>query len=312
MHNALCLTQTMPPIDGRSLKHIGEVSPAVLKVRMQRCSQSANSPCGGPSALLRAMALADDRHSPSPVTPDLGPRSESLSKAQSTSDDLASKIVNTNSERSIATPAQERNATTTPCLRGRQSAPAKLHPRPQNALQGMDSEASSSSLISAKGSGQSHPLACSSSSKAYGQKPGFCHQRPGKPVNPEVSGREAARRSSSTDGSSCQTPSETPGKGESAEDETVSKTAQFPGSEEARKLRQEQQRLRKEEWRRKYGLGAKRHSEGSVPASEHGGGGVVAKEASSVADDGFQVDELTTDGTFIKHQFLASTVVCPS
>ena len=275
---------------------------------MQRYSQSVNSPSGGPSALLRAMALADDRHPPSPVTPNLNLRSESHSTvAQSSSSNLASRNVNPNCDRHMPTPAQERNvAMATPYLKGGQSAPAKLHSRPQNAPQ-MDSEASSTTSAgncSAKSSGLGHPLACSSSSKGCGQKHGSCHQqhpgKPVKPVNPESSGRDVARQGSGTNGSGCQKPSEAAGKGES--NETGSKTAQF-GSEEARKLRQEQQRLQKEEWQRKYGLGAKRLSEGSVPASEHGGAGggsvvVVAKEACS-ADDGFQVDELITDGTFI-------------
>ena len=64
-------------------------------------------------------------------------------------------------------------------------------------------------------------------------------------------------------------------------------------SEEARKLRQAQQKLQKEKWQRKYGLGSKRHSEGSV------GGESFPEQAphnkGQTADEGC-FNELISDG----------------
>ena len=48
-----------------------------------------------------------------------------------------------------------------------------------------------------------------------------------------------------------------------------------PGTEEARKRRQEQQRLQKEKWQRRYGLGVKRDTEGDPNSGEAGLGGVA-------------------------------------
>ena len=61
-------------------------------------------------------------------------------------------------------------------------------------------------------------------------------------------------------------------------------------SEEARKLRQAQQKLQKEKWQKKHGLGTKRHSEGSVDTC----GEELNKEWQTV--DGFCLDELVSDG----------------
>ena len=61
-------------------------------------------------------------------------------------------------------------------------------------------------------------------------------------------------------------------------------------SEEARKLRQAQQKLQKEKWQKKHGLGTKRHSEGSVGTC----GEELNKEWQTV--DGFCLDELVSDG----------------
>lgn len=51
------------------------------------------------------------------------------------------------------------------------------------------------------------------------------------------------------------------------------------GSEEARKKRQEQQRLQKEKWQKKHGLGVKRPSEGDFSAGESGSGVEMAIES---------------------------------
>lgn len=61
-------------------------------------------------------------------------------------------------------------------------------------------------------------------------------------------------------------------------------------SEEARKLRQAQQKLQKEKWQKKHGLGTKKHSEGSVGTY----GEELNKEWQTV--DGFCLDELVSDG----------------
>ena len=302
----LCLSQSVAPIDAKELKHIGEVNPAVLEFRMQRCSQAANSPSGGPSALLQAIALADGGQSPSPVTPNLNLRTESRTRAQSSSNDTASKNVNPKCDRPMHTPAHAQITMATPHLRGGQSAPAKLHSHPQNTG---TPQTDSSSPVSTTSTGncanknnypgQSHPLtiiASSTSSKCCVQSQSG---HPRKPANPEVGGRDSTGQKSVKSSHQDQKQSEVAGSFGSTSDETSSGAAAQLSSEEARKLRQTQQRLQKEEWQRKYGLGTKRHSEGSVPVPEHSEAArnPVAKEACK-SDDGFQVDELITDGMF--------------
>ncbi len=73
--------------------------------------------------------------------------------------------------------------------------------------------------------------------------------------------------------------------------------------EEARRLRQAQQRQKKEEWQKKFALGTKRRSEGSLPemgaqslaeirVGERAGG-------ASEEEDGFDMDELISNGVCV-------------
>ena len=70
--------------------------------------------------------------------------------------------------------------------------------------------------------------------------------------------------------------------------------------EELRKLRQAQQRLRKEEWQKKHGMNSKINSDGCVVPREEGsvGDGFNVDELISEGPvgDGFNVDELISEG----------------
>ena len=58
------------------------------------------------------------------------------------------------------------------------------------------------------------------------------------------------------------------------------------GDEEARKKRQEQQRLQKEKWQKKHGMGVKRRSEGDVSSGENGNGIETAIESDDLISEG--------------------------
>ena len=63
---------------------------------------------------------------------------------------------------------------------------------------------------------------------------------------------------------------------ESATETVSGSDVSSSGAEEARKRRQEQQRLQKEKWQKRYGLGAKRESDSDLNSEEEGFGGVAA------------------------------------
>ena len=80
-------------------------------------------------------------------------------------------------------------------------------------------------------------------------------------------------------------------------------------SEEVRRLRQMQQRLQKEEWQRKHGIAAKRHSDGGVAstavAAATGGvsGRGMKREGVAVSTDDEFENKLMTDGEPHTHTY---------
>ena len=289
-------------MEGRELKNVGELNPLLSDYRSSSLRHSPGA--SSPSMLLQAM---ESGHLLSPSAPHL--KNEPSSPADRSPQFLHSD----------KTPAYQ-----TPYLKGGQSAPAKLHsgdPLKSNSARASSPPCSTGGGGGKVSSGQSHPLATSTTSiprHTGGRKPpslkpsdsgcsastgqGTCaeaHSSPGQATTvqkvnevesgpPGSSGNDKiAPHGSKT----CSKASETDKSDSKMHSEVCGCTSAVVDTEEARRQRQLQQRLKKEEWQRKYGGGgltAKRHSEGSLPEEPAGG--------REEGDDGFHVHELTTDG----------------
>ena len=328
------LLQFEESLESKDLKHIGETNPALVEFRSQRQQQSW---CASPSHLLDAIAtMVKSPHSActtvsTPQSVKNGPPSfsntpeSSLTKAPHTSSSSLS---------ATKTPIQLQSVTT-PHLKGGQSAPAKLHTNQHHQKEPSNSAARVESSRTTRN--KQHPLVTvakqdpngSGCPKTSGQ--GGCSRVVGQGPTTEctkvsgqvqTSGISGQGRTSTTPSKNSGEASTVPfysvatgnpqtddsGADEKGKTENSNSGSSAYSSEEARKFRQAQQKLQKEKWQKKHGLGVKRRSEGSVGTCEV----ELNKEWQTV--DGFCLDELVSDGKILFHlysQVIPHTISSP-
>ncbi len=316
-------------VGSQDLKRMGELNPLLQEYRSSSHSRQPPSvtPCSSPSVLLRAMTAAEASRQGTPMslsTPTPPPLPIPI-KMESPSSPLHSNNI---------TPANRPAAQTsqTPQLKGGHSCiPTRLQCKNEEQRVSPPNSVSPSTA-SGLGRVSSHPLATVSlaavtKSSGDGQGDGCppktaesdslaqpistrgqvgastCKNAcPGRPISGKAcptgqSGIAAKLLVSGQSSAHMQwTPSEAP-----AKDTTVPQSdSPSLTPEEARKLRQAQQRLQKEEWQRKFAQRAtcKRHAEGSLSSAraaevrsgdgQRGGSG-----------DGLDADELITEGVCV-------------
>ena len=299
-------------MDGTDLKHFGESSPALAEFRSHRQQQWG----GSPSQLLDAMGTV--------IHPSVTPQTTAVISTPSVrTGPIPQQGSGTTPECSLAralyapraaasltvkpkTPLQLQSATpemkggqgAMPQTKGGQSAPAKLHatglhlhPAPQSEANTKHSDTDITTVshcTAGRNTARGHPLVTSSkpeSSVSSGPRQGHVSGCP-KPSGQRKGGEFNPPSVVDAAGSNINPQSD--------DSEIDGKSGTSAGSsEETRKLRQAQQRLQKEKWQKKYGLGCKRHSEGSV-----GGGSFREQEphnkGQTVDEDGF--NGLISDG----------------
>ena len=250
-------------IDVGQLKHLGEVSPSLAGLRASRVpGHQALTPAGDAAQV----------------------------KLETASSPIAFSLVEKSGLQSSASEQQQQTPThggSVPAGRGR-SAPGKLHAQKtvetseQKERKPNRSSVSSTPVASVPGgrktAGQSHPLVTASKS-AGGPGSGQGGARPAHELRGE--------RGSTPPNSG---PLQQGGKPMSLEDRAENKepcgaAVSGLGPEEARKQRQAQQRLQKEQWQRKHGLDRKRHSEGDISTGGGGGGDEFHVGATGMEDE---------------------------
>lgn len=290
-------------MDGTDLKHLGETSPALAEFRSHRQQQWS----GSPSQLLDAMGASVNHTVPPQTTAMISTLSERTvpppqqgSTNTSTPDSSLARALYAlgppTSTLSIKTPLQLQGAT--PQMKGGQSAPAKLHashhhrtPKSEVNTKNSDTDITTALRCTAgRNTGKGHPLVTSTKPDCSGSN---CNRQGHTSGCPKSSGQGMSGESNPSHASASPAPGSNTNP-QSDDCETDGKPAPSTcSSEEARKLRQAQQKLQKEKWQRKYGLGSKRHSEGSV------GGESFPEQAphnkGQTADEGC-FNELISDG----------------
>lgn len=303
-------------MDGTDLKHLGETSPALAEFRSHRQQQWS----GSPSQLLDAMGASVNHTVPPQTTAMISTPSERTvpppqqgSTNTSTPDSSLARALyapgpSSSSTLSIKTSLQLQGAT--PQMKGGQSAPAKLHashhhhtPKSEVNTKNSDTDITTALRCTAgRNTGKGHPLVTSTKPDCSGSNcnrqghTSGCPKPSGQGYSsscPKSSGQGMSGESNPSHASASPAPGSNTNP-QSDDCETDGKPAPSAcSSEEARKLRQAQQKLQKEKWQRKYGLGSKRHSEGSV------GGESFPEQAphnkGQTADEGC-FNELISDG----------------